>query len=165
MGRRVGQDDARQAHDDHPAAATFEEALETTKIHSVAGVLNASSGLVGTRPFRSVITRFSDAGLIGGGMIPRPGEVSLVHNRVLFFDELPEFLRSVLEVMRQPREDGNVTIARAATSSSFPARFMLVGCRGARLTFDRGFFGPARSNSTASPGERSAPGKRPNGSP
>jgi magnesium chelatase family protein len=105
---------------------SFEEALETTKIHSVAGVLDAASGLVGTRPFRSPHHTISDAGLIGGGMIPRPGEVSLAHNGVLFLDELPEFPRNVLEVMRQPLEDGTVTIARAAMSLSFPARFMLL---------------------------------------
>jgi len=104
---------------------TFEEALETTKIHSVAGVLDPRAGLVGTRPFRAPHHTISDAGLIGGGMIPRPGEVSLAHNGVLFLDELPEFPRNVLEVMRQPLEDGTVCIARAAMSLTFPARFML----------------------------------------
>src|SRR5438552_14015828 len=106
---------------------TFEEALETTKIHSVAGVLDARAGLVGMRPFRAPHHTISDAGLIGGGMIPRPGEVSLAHNGVLFLDELPEFPRNVLEVMRQPLEDGTVCIARAAMSLTFPARFMLAG--------------------------------------
>jgi magnesium chelatase family protein len=104
---------------------TFEEALETTKIHSVAGVLDARAGLVGMRPFRSPHHTISDAGLIGGGVVPRPGEVSLAHNGVLFLDELPEFPRNVLEVMRQPLEDGTVCIARAAMSLTFPARFML----------------------------------------
>ena len=104
---------------------TFEEALETTKIHSVAGVLDPGAGLVGMRPFRSPHHTISDAGLIGGGIIPRPGEVSLSHNGVLFLDELPEFPRNVLEVMRQPLEDGTVCIARASMSLTFPARFML----------------------------------------
>src|SRR2546421_4951998 len=104
---------------------TFEEALETTKIHSVAGVLEAGAGLVGVRPFRSPHHTISDAGLIGGGIVPRPGEVSLAHNGVLFLDELPEFPRNVLEVMRQPLQDGTVSIARASMSLTFPARFML----------------------------------------
>ena len=104
---------------------TFEEALETTKIHSVAGVLDPRAGLVGVRPFRSPHHTISDAGLIGGGIVPRPGEVSLAHNGVLFLDELPEFPRNVLEVMRQPLEDGTVCIARASMSLTFPARFML----------------------------------------
>jgi magnesium chelatase family protein len=106
------------------APLTFEEALETTKIHSVAGVLNGD-GLVTQRPFRSPHHTISDAGLIGGGIVPRPGEVSLAHNGLLFLDELPEFPRNVLEVMRQPLEDHSVTIARASMSLSFPARFML----------------------------------------
>ncbi|HEY0786081.1 MAG TPA: YifB family Mg chelatase-like AAA ATPase, partial [Acidobacteriaceae bacterium] len=107
------------------APLTLGEALETTKIHSVANVLDAKTGLVAERPFRSPHHTISDAGLIGGGAVPRPGEVSLAHNGVLFLDELPEFPRNVLEVMRQPLEDGNVVIARAAMSLTFPARFML----------------------------------------
>jgi magnesium chelatase family protein len=108
------------------APLSFEEALETTKIHSVAGVLDPSEGLVTHRPFRSPHHTISDAGLIGGGMVPRPGEVSLAHNGLLFLDELPEFPRNVLEVLRQPLEDGTVTISRASMSLSFPARFMLL---------------------------------------
>ena len=102
----------------------FEAALELTKIHSVAG-LTGRSGLVTERPFRSPHHTISDAGLIGGGAVPRPGEVSLAHQGVLFLDELPEFDRSVLEVLRQPLEDQRVTISRASMSLTFPASFML----------------------------------------
>ena len=104
---------------------TFEEAIETTKIHSVSGLLSDQAGLIATRPFRAPHHTISDAGLIGGGTLPRPGEVSLAHNGVLFLDELPEFHRHVLDVLRQPLEDGEVTIARASMSLTFPARFML----------------------------------------
>ena len=102
----------------------FEEAIGCTKIHSIAG-LTEKRGLITTRPFRAPHHTISDAGLIGGGAIPRPGEVSLAHNGVLFLDELPEFERNVLEVLRQPLEDGNVTISRAAMSVTFPSTFML----------------------------------------
>ncbi|MFL6210819.1 MAG: YifB family Mg chelatase-like AAA ATPase [Pyrinomonadaceae bacterium] len=102
----------------------FEAALELTKIHSVAG-LTGRTGLVTERPFRAPHHTISDAGLIGGGAVPRPGEVSLAHHGVLFLDELPEFDRSVLEVLRQPLEDNQVTISRAAMSLTFPASFML----------------------------------------
>jgi magnesium chelatase family protein len=104
---------------------TLEEALETTKIHSVAGLLGAGEALVATRPFRAPHHTISDAGLIGGGSSPKPGEVSLAHHGVLFMDELPEFRRNVLEVMRQPLEDGDVTISRAAISLTYPSQFML----------------------------------------
>lgn len=104
---------------------SMDEALETTRIYSVAGLLEPGTALVATRPFRSPHHTISDAGLIGGGTHPRPGEVSLAHHGVLFLDELPEFNKSVLEVMRQPMEDGRVTISRAAMSLTFPASFML----------------------------------------
>jgi magnesium chelatase family protein len=106
-------------------AMSLAEALETTKIHSVAGVLPAGESLIAVRPFRAPHHTISDAGLIGGGSYPRPGEVSLAHGGVLFLDELPEFRKNVLEVLRQPMEDGSVTLSRAITSLTFPARFML----------------------------------------
>ncbi|MFO7870400.1 MAG: YifB family Mg chelatase-like AAA ATPase [Kiritimatiellia bacterium] len=105
---------------------SVEESLETTKIHSIAGTLKAHHGLVAGRPFRAPHHTISDAGLLGGGTHPVPGEVSLAHNGVLFLDELPEFHRNVLEVLRQPVEDGFVTISRAAASVTFPCSFMLV---------------------------------------
>ncbi|HSR88013.1 MAG TPA: YifB family Mg chelatase-like AAA ATPase [Pontiella sp.] len=105
---------------------SLDEALETTKIHSISGSLKSHQALVACRPFHSPHHTISDAGLLGGGTNPMPGAVSMGHNGVLFLDELPEFQRSVLEVMRQPLEDGEVTISRAAASITYPCRFMLV---------------------------------------
>ena len=105
---------------------SLEEALETTKIHSVAGRLKQSGGLIQHRPFRAPHHTISDVALVGGGSFPQPGEISLAHNGVLFLDELPEFKRTVLEVMRQPLEDRNITISRSKFSIEYPASFMLV---------------------------------------
>ena len=105
---------------------TIEEALETTKIHSVAGKIGSGHGLITTRPFRAPHHTISDVALVGGGGHPQPGEISLAHNGVLFLDELPEFKRQVLEVMRQPLEDRHVTISRARFTVDYPSSFMLV---------------------------------------
>ena len=104
---------------------SLEEAIETTRIHSVAGLTDGKQSLVATRPFRSPHHTISDAGLIGGGRVPKPGEVSIAHNGVLFLDEMPEFQKNVLEVLRQPLEDGEVSISRSLVSVVYPARFML----------------------------------------
>ncbi|MEO8217737.1 MAG: YifB family Mg chelatase-like AAA ATPase, partial [Acidobacteriota bacterium] len=127
---------------------TLEESIETTKIHSVAGVLPSGSGLVARRPFRSPHHTISNAGLVGGGSTPRPGEVSLAHHGVLFLDELPEFRRDVLEVLRQPMEDGFVTISRALRSLTFPSRFTLAG---ALNPCPCGYFHDSRRECTCAP--------------
>ena len=105
---------------------TFEEALQTTRIHSVMGLLKSGQSLLAIRPFRSPHHTLSDVAMVGGGQVPKPGEVSLAHSGVLFLDELPEFKRNVLEVLRQPIEDGAVTISRATSSITYPASIMLV---------------------------------------
>ncbi len=127
---------------------TLEEALETTRIHSVVGALSPDRPLVATRPFRAPHHNVSESGIIGGGSVPRPGEASLAHNGVLFLDELPEFRRDVLEALRQPLEDGQVTIGRARSTFTFPARFMLV-C--AMNPCPCGFHGDAHHACTCSP--------------
>ncbi len=121
---------------------SFDESLEITKIHSIMGLLKNNAPLISKRTFRSPHHSVSDAGLIGGGSIPKPGEVSLAHNGVLFLDELPEFKKSVLELLRQPMEDGEVTIARAAVSLTFPSRIMLIA---ALNPCQCGFFGSSDS--------------------
>ena len=120
---------------------TLDEALEATKIHSIAGLLPPNESLLKTRPFRAPHHTVSDVGLLGGGSNPAPGEASLAHNGVLFLDELPEFHRGALEVLRQPLEDGSVTITRAAAVATFPCRFLLVA---AMNPCPCGFFGDPR---------------------
>jgi magnesium chelatase family protein len=124
---------------------SLEEAIMTTRIHSVAGLLDSGAGLVVRRPFRAPHHTISNAGLVGGGTMPRPGEVSLAHNGVLFLDELPEFRRDVLEVMRQPLEDGQVTISRAMRTLTFPSRFTLAA---ALNPCPCGYFNDARRECT-----------------
>jgi magnesium chelatase family protein len=127
-----------------------EEAIETTKIHSIAGLLEPDQSFLATRPFRSPHHTISDAGLLGGSNNPRPGEVSLAHNGILFLDELPEFRRSTLEVMRQPLEDGKVTISRAAGTLTFPSDFMLVAAMNPCAC---GYFGDPKRDCRCSPNE------------
>jgi magnesium chelatase family protein len=127
---------------------SMDEAIVTTKIHSVAGTLSAGSGLLVRRPFRAPHHTISTAGLAGGGTFIRPGEVSLAHHGVLFLDELPEFRRETLEVLRQPMEDGLVTIARAARTVTFPSRFTLAS---ALNPCPCGYFNDTRRECTCTP--------------
>ncbi|HEY5753859.1 MAG TPA: YifB family Mg chelatase-like AAA ATPase [Chthoniobacterales bacterium] len=129
---------------------TLDEAIETTKIHSICGLLDGKHAFVANRPFRSPHHTISDVGLLGGSTNPTPGEVSLAHNGVLFLDELPEFKRSTLEVLRQPLEDGHVTISRAAGSMTFPAGFMLVA---AMNPCPCGYFGDPKRDCRCAPGQ------------
>lgn len=129
---------------------TFEEALETTRIHSIAGMLKDDQPLLATRPFRAPHHTISDVALIGGGQTPKPGEVSLAHNGVLFLDEIPEFKRNVLEVLRQPLENGEVTVSRAVASITYPASFMLVS---AMNPCPCGYFSDPRHQCTCTPGQ------------
>ncbi len=129
---------------------TLHEALETTKIHSVVGRVRENLGLMGQRPFRSPHHTISDVALVGGGTYPQPGEISLSHNGVLFLDELPEFKRTVLEVMRQPLEDREVTISRAKFTVTYPSSFMLVASMNPSPS---GYFNNTEGHVTSSPAE------------
>ncbi len=129
---------------------TLEEALETTKIHSVVGRVKENFGLMSQRPFRSPHHTISDVALVGGGQYPQPGEISMSHNGVLFLDELPEFKRTVLEVMRQPLEDREITISRARFTVTYPSSFMLVASMNPSPS---GFFNDPDSPMTSSPQE------------
>jgi magnesium chelatase family protein len=128
----------------------FDEALETTRIHSIAGMLKDGQPLLATRPFRAPHHTISDVALIGGGQTPKPGEVSLAHNGVLFLDEIPEFKRNVLEVLRQPIENGEVTVSRAVASITYPASFMLVS---AMNPCPCGYLSDPRHQCTCTPGQ------------
>jgi magnesium chelatase family protein len=139
---------------------TLEEALEVTTIHSVAGLLPSGCGLVPRRPFRAPHHTISDVALVGGGSAPRPGEISLAHRGVLFLDELPEFGRRVLDVLRQPLEEGSVRIARAARTVTFPARFMLVA---AMNPCPCGFLGDRRRECRCTPAQAAQYGARVSG--
>jgi len=130
---------------------SIDESIETTILYSVAGFIKKGQALVGRRPFRSPHYTISNIGLVGGGSYPRPGEISLAHNGVLFMDELPEFNRNVLDVLRQPMEDGSVNISRAKGSASFPARFMLVA---AMNPCPCGYFGHPTRECRCTPGQR-----------
>lgn len=127
---------------------TLDEALETTRIHSVIGLLSSGQALITTRPFRSPHHTLSEPGLLGGGTYPRPGEISLSHNGVLFLDELPEFHRNLLEGLRQPLEEGGITIGRATTSVNYPAKFMLIA---AMNPCPDGFFGDPKRECHCTP--------------
>ncbi len=138
-------------------AMSLEESLEVTKLYSVSGLLGQDTALVTTRPFRYPHHTVSTAGLVGGGSIPKPGEVSLAHNGVLFLDELPEFTHGALEVLRQPLEDGTVTIARAQTTLTFPANFQLIA---AMNPCPCGYYTDPQRQCSCSPGEISRYRKR-----